>query len=524
MRANDNSHPRIEPLRRTVHVTPDRLRALGISEEAWDETFRIAFDRPEDCAFRVLTGFQKFLALLLAANLALWLIARPVATLLAANCALMAFYLVVVGYKLVLIHLSLGESRSLEISDAEVAALDERTLPPYTVLVPLYREAKTLPRLVERLAGLDYPQDKLQVILLLEEHDAETRSAAAALELPAFIRPLVVPRSPPQTKPKACNLGLAHATGELLVIYDAEDRPDPDQLKKAVIGFRKSGGLVVCLQARLNFYNKRQNLLTRLFTLEYSMWFDLFLPGLSDMNVPIPLGGTSNHFRTDKLRELGGWDPFNVTEDCDLGIRIARDLYETRMIDSTTWEEACSHPRHWLRQRSRWVKGYIQTWLVALRRPFGLVRRTGWGGALAFHVMVGGTFVSLLVNPVYWTLTLLWFAWRWEPLSRFFPFPVILWALVCLFAGNVAFIYATLLAAYRRGYFDLVKYGLLIPFYWMLMSAGAWKGALQLLTRPSYWEKTRHGLDLDAGYPEEGPEEPGPLPAPGPTETAEGRS
>jgi cellulose synthase/poly-beta-1,6-N-acetylglucosamine synthase-like glycosyltransferase len=500
-------------LRKAVHVPPERLKALDVSEEAWKDTLRIAFDRPVDCAFKVLTGFQKFAALFLLLILGLWLYAKPMATFLVINCILMTFYLIVVGYKLILLHVSLGESRGLEISDEEVAAIDDEELPGYTILVPLFHETETLPRLVDGLSRIDYPKDKLQVLLLLEETDTATREAVEAMDLPPFITGLVTPEGHPQTKPKACNLGLAYATGDYLVIYDAEDRPDTDQLKKAIIGFRKSSPLVICLQARLNFYNKRQNLLTRLFTLEYSMWFDLFLPGLSDMNVPIPLGGTSNHFRVDKLRELMGWDPFNVTEDCDLGIRIARNFYDTRMIDSTTWEEACSHPLHWIRQRSRWVKGYIQTYLVALRRPLDILHRTGWKGSLAFHVMVGGTFLSLLINPLYWALTLLWFVLRWEGVSHLFPFPVILWALICLFAGNFVFIYATLLAAYRRRYFDLVKYGLLVPFYWMLMSIGAWKGAIQLITRPSYWEKTQHGLDLEAGYDQEAvgdSEEPAP--------------
>jgi len=487
---------------RAIHVAPEKLRALGISDEAWYDTLRIVREQPEECACRVLSTPQIIVCVLLVAALEFWIIVRPTLALTVINGLLITFYLVVVCYKFYLIHLSLGQARELSFTADEIALLADDELPPYTILVPLYHETESLPRLVQAISELDYPREKLQALLLLEENDSATRAAASAMDLPPFITPMVTPEGFPQTKPKACNLGLAYATGEYLVIYDAEDRPDPDQLKKAVLGFRRTPPEVICLQARLNFYNKRQNLLTRMFTLEYSMWFDLFLPGLSDLRAPIPLGGTSNHFRVDKLRELMGWDPFNVTEDCDLGVRLARKGYETRMLDSTTWEEACSDLGFWIRQRSRWVKGYMQTYLVALRRPFEIMRRVGLARALGFHIMVGGTPLSLLINPIFWTLTLLWFVFRWEGVTRLFPFPIILWALVCLFAGNFVFIYATLLAAFRRNYFDIVKYGLLVPFYWLLMSIGAWKGCLQLITRPSYWEKTRHGFDLEAGYHE----------------------
>jgi len=492
-----------EKLLQRITVPPTRLKALGISKEAWAQTFRIVRERPQECAFRTLTRAQLVIGVLLLCFVGAFIIWSPTLSLTVINSFLMTFYITIVVYKLYLIHLSLGEARELSFTPEDLNSLQDEDLPPYTILVPLYREKESLERLIAAISRLDYPREKLQVLLLLEESDTDTVEAVKALRLPHFISPIITPECPPKTKPKACNLGLAHATGEILVIYDAEDRPEPDQLKKAVLGFRRSPPEVICLQARLNFYNKRQNLLTRLFTLEYSMWFDLFLPGMGDIRSPIPLGGTSNHFRIDKLRQLMGWDPFNVTEDCDLGIRLAGKGYETRMLDSTTWEEACGHPGFWIRQRSRWIKGYIQTYLVALRRPGAITRKLGFGRALGFHLMIGGTPLCLLINPIYWALTLLWFTLRWEGVTAYFPFPVILWALVCLFAGNFVFIYATLLAAYRRKYFDIVKYGLLVPFYWMLMSIGAWKGCLQLITRPNYWEKTRHGLDIEAGYQED---------------------
>jgi len=493
---------RAETTKFGTDAPPEKLESLGISPDEWASVHRIARERPQDCAYRVLTPWQfvVFLAILLIIEV--WGILDPLLSLTVLNGVLIMFYLVLVAYKLVLIHLSLGAPRELQFTADEVRALKDEDLPLYTILVPLYRETESLGRMVEGLKALDYPKDRLQALLLLEEDDRPTIEAARGMDLPPFIKLIVTPHGFPKTKPKACNLGLAKARGEFLVIYDAEDRPEPDQLKKAVLGFRRCGPDVICLQARLNFYNQRQNLLTRMFTLEYSMWFDLYLPGMGDLRSPIPLGGTSNHFRAAKLRELMGWDPFNVTEDCDLGVRLAREGYETQMLNSTTWEEACSDLPFWIRQRSRWTKGYVQTYLVALRQPFRLMRHVGFSRATGFHLMVGGTPLCLLINPAYWLLTLLWFVFRWEGVANLFPFPIILWGLVCLFAGNFVFIYATLLAAYRRGYYDLVKYALLVPAYWMLMSIGAWKGCLQLITRPNYWEKTRHGFDLEAGYRE----------------------
>ena len=480
----------------TVPPEAERVWKHGITLQEWSAAFRLVRERPDLSARTVLSAGQwaTLGALLGVVAFGLW--ADPILCLTVLNGALIAFYLVLSAYKVYLIHVSLGRPQEMRFAPGDLASLADEDLPRYTVLVPLYREKESLPRLVRGLKSLDYPKDRLEVMLLLEEDDRETAEAVRTTVLPDFIRVITVPDLPPKTKPKACNVGLAKATGEYLVIYDAEDHPEPDQLKKAVLGFRRAPKEVVCLQARLNFYNRKQNLLTRLFTTEYSMWFDLFLPGLSDLGAPIPLGGTSNHFRTEKLRELMGWDPYNVTEDCDLGVRIAASGLRTMMLDTTTWEEACSNLYYWLKQRSRWTKGYIQTLLVALRHPVNLVRRLGVLGAMSFLLMVGGTPVNMLANPLYWLLTFGWFVFRVEALSVLFPFPIILWGLICLFAGNIVFVYACVVATYRRRYYELVKYAVLAPFYWFLMSLGGWKGFLQLITRPSYWEKTRHGLDL----------------------------
>jgi cellulose synthase/poly-beta-1,6-N-acetylglucosamine synthase-like glycosyltransferase len=472
-----------------VSIPPDALAFM----------YALPTRKPELSATHTLTERQKkalfLIALVLSAGFVVDILTQQPHTLIIINGLLLTFYLVVVIFKSYLIHLSITSRREIRFTAEELAALRDEDLPVYTVLVPLYREASVLPRLVEGLRNLEYPKEKLDVMLLLEQDDAETLEATRRMPLPAFVRAVVVPDCQPKTKPKACNLGLALARGKYLVIYDAEDRPEPDQLKKAVLGFQRVGENVVCLQAKLNFYNQRQNILTRWFTTDYSVWFDLVLPGLDHLEAPIPLGGTSNHFRVDKLRELLGWDPYNVTEDCDLGVRLALNGYRTRIIDSTTWEEACSSLLYWIRQRSRWTKGYIQTYLVHLRNPVEQYRALGPGKAFAFHLLVGGTCVCLLVNPLYWALTTAWFAFRWEAFSHLFPFPLILWGLVCLFAGNFLFVYSTMLATYQRGYYDIVKHCITVPAYWLLASVGAWKGFIQLFSRPSFWEKTQHGLD-----------------------------
>jgi cellulose synthase/poly-beta-1,6-N-acetylglucosamine synthase-like glycosyltransferase len=324
--------------------------------------------------------------------------------------------------------------------------------------------------------------------------------------LPAHFKLVVVPDAQPKTKPKACNYALLQAEGTYVVIYDAEDLPAPDQLKKIVVAFSKAEARIACIQCKLNYYNRDQNLLTRWFTSEYSNWFDLLMPGLDAADAPIPLGGTSNHFVTDKLVELGAWDPFNVTEDADLGIRLHKEGYKTAIVDSTTLEEANSELYNWVRQRSRWVKGYVQTWLVHMRHPIRLWRQVGGKSWWSFQFMIAGTFFSFLINPLYWTLTTLWALTSAGVIREVFPGWVYFPAAIGLLLGNFVFTYVNVAGAMRRGYFDLVRSALLSPLYWAMMSAGAWKGVIQLVYRPFYWEKTVHGLsDIEPEVPSNGP-------------------
>jgi cellulose synthase/poly-beta-1,6-N-acetylglucosamine synthase-like glycosyltransferase len=305
---------------------------------------------------------------------------------------------------------------------------------------------------------------------------------------------ILVPPSQPQTKPKACNFALRFARGEYLVIYDAEDRPEPDQLRKVVATFRRSPPNTACLQCRLSYYNAKENWLTRMFTLDYALWFDQVLPGLERLNMPIPLGGTSNHFRTDVLRELFAWDPFNVTEDADLGIRIGQKGHRVGVVDSTTFEEASCHSSNWIRQRSRWIKGYMQTLLVHTRRPLHLIRSVGPLGFLGFVFFIGGTVLAGLLNPIFWALYLLWLVASLSGFESVFPQILLFLALFNLLAGNGAFIYLSMLAPIRRGWLELIPYSLTVFGYWVLMSIAAYKALWQLLRNPFFWEKTEHGV------------------------------
>ena len=382
-------------------------------------------------------------------------------------------------------------------------------LPVYTVLVPLHREGRIVPALVERLERIDYPPTRLQVLLLVEADDEETQAAIERHQLPSHMQAMLMPPGEPRTKPRALNIGLQGARGEYIVIFDAEDQPDPDQLRKAVAAFRSLPSDVVCVQARLLFYNRTQSLLARLFAIDYALWYHQYVPGLTmGLTRPgsfVPLGGTSNHFRVEELRRVGGWDPFNVTEDCDLGVRLGRRGSRVGMLDSTTWEEAVTRARPWVRQRSRWVKGYLQTYLVHMRHPLQLLKQLGVRGFTDFQLLVGASSILMLVNPLMWLLTAAYIAGKGTAMGAFieslYPPEVYYPALLSLLVWNFIFFYCNVYVCVRHGLLDLTRYALLTPIYWVLMSIGAWMGVISLIRNPFYWAKTEHGVSLPAVEP-----------------------
>lgn len=398
-----------------------------------------------------------------------------------------------------LIYRSFSKSPEIKISDREIKEAGAKNWPKYTIFCPLYKEWEVLPQFVTAISRLNYPKNKLQVMLLLEEDDTETIEHARAFRLPKNFEIVVVPNSKPKTKPKAMNYGLKYATGDFITIYDAEDVPEPSQLKKAVLAFRKAGERVVCIQAKLNFYNPHQNILTRVFTAEYSLWFDLILTGLQSINAPIPLGGTSNHFRKKDLLLLKGWDAFNVTEDCDLGMRLVKSGYRTAIVESTTHEEANSDNVNWFWQRTRWIKGYAQTYLVHMRDPKSFI--TGWKNPniVFFQLLVGGSFLAMLFNPLMWIITLTYFIFRVQVggfIETLFPPAVLYMGVICLIFGNFLAMYYYMIGCAKRGYEDIIKYAFLIPFYWIAMSFASWIALYKLIREPHFWSKTKHGLYL----------------------------
>lgn len=405
-----------------------------------------------------------------------------------------------VGYVWTMIDRLLLFSRGLDgrtivtISDDEALALTDDQLPHYTILVPAYNEPEVVGDLIEAMNRLDYPPDKLQVILLLEADDDATIGAARATHLGEVVTILLVPPADPRTKPKACNYGLHFSTGEIVTIYDAEDLPDPLQLRRVVASFDRLPGNTACVQAKLGFHNGTQNLLTAWFTADYVLWFGFILPGLMRSSSPIPLGGTSNHLRRDVLDEIGSWDPFNVTEDADLGVRIAESGYRTAVLDSLTLEEANSDAINWLRQRSRWYKGYLQTWLVHMRRPVRLWHSLGPVGFFRFSTLMAGTPIIACLNMVFWLTSFAWLLGQPSLIQQIFPAYVYFPALISLVFGNAAVIYMNLVACRESHNSALLVAGLTVPLYWIMMSIAALKGTYQLIRNPSYWEKTFHGL------------------------------
>ena len=449
--------------------------------------------KPEHSAKYTVTPSQKTTILVSLGLVLLALIAAPMQTSVMLMSAATALYTLTFVFKFILTWVGSSRRADMVISDEAVASLSNRDLPVYTVLVPMYREAKVLPLLAKALQGLDYPASKLEVKLVLEEDDSETIEAAKALNLPGNFEIIRVPASQPKTKPKACNYALQFCRGEFLTIYDAEDQPEPDQLKKAVLAFRTSAPNLACVQGRLNYFNRDENWLTAMFTLEYSQWFDFLLPGLDYLKVPIPLGGTSNHFKLAVLRQINGWDPYTVTEDADLGVRLAQEGYAVGVINSTTYEEANGVLPSWIKQRSRWIKGYMQTWLVHMRHPVHLYRSIGAVGFFSFQFFIGAPAFTNLLNPILWTITLLMFGLQLVPFGWLFPEPFGTMALFNLVIGNLFLIYFGVVAALKRRYFDLVPLGLTLPLYWVLHSIAAYKALKQLISNPHYWEKTEHG-------------------------------
>lgn len=390
----------------------------------------------------------------------------------------------------------------VRVSDDQARAIPDAELPIYTVLLPVYDEPSIIDNLLNGVCRIDYPRERLELLLLVEEDDEATQQALRSAEL-RDIRLVIVPHSLPKTKPKACNYGMSlpGLRGEYLTIYDAEDIPEPLQLRRAVVAFRAAPADVGCLQAQLAYFNENQNLLTRWFAMEYAQWFGVILPAIERARCVVPLGGTSNHIPARLWREVGGWDEFNVTEDADLGARLATHGYRTQILDSVTLEEANSDVVNWVRQRSRWYKGYLQTMLVHLRHPLQFRRKVGTKAALRFINMTGGIPATAVINLLFGLLLISWTSGRPTVVTLLFP-PIAYYACLVLFLVGTPFaIYMSFVLVQAAGKPQLWWAALLSPLYWLLQSLAAVKAVYQLVFRPFHWEKTVHGL----GHPASGP-------------------
>jgi len=473
-----------------LHLTPSDIA----DERLYRSIYGLRDADPLQSAERTFLPRQRNGFLALAAMIVVLVVLWPFIVLPTLIGIATIAYLSTIIFRLSLMYHAARHPETAVVTDEDARAVPDEDLPLYTIMVPCYKEPEVLEQLLRSIAEMEYPKDKLDVKLLLEADDLATIDAAYKMGADETVEIIVVPAAQPRTKPKALNYGLQNAVGKYVTIFDAEDRPESLQLRKAAIALGRAPADVACLQAELAYFNPDQNIITRWFTLEYELWFRQFLPGLSHVNAPIPLGGTSNHFRKDVLVDAGGWDPFNVTEDADLGVRLHRRGYRTGMLASVTLEEANSDFVNWVKQRSRWYKGYLQTWLVHMREPRRLIREVGLGGFLRFNLFVGGTPVLAMLNPIFWALTIGWFLLEPPVIHRLFPAPVYYGGLFTWLVGNFVFAYTFILAGYHHPEKKIFTAGLLAPLYWMGMSLAAVKAFLQLLFNPQYWEKTQHGL------------------------------
>jgi glycosyltransferase XagB len=436
---------------------------------------------PERAARTGFASWQRYGAIVAAAALAALIVAVPSLVFV----SLVAFSTLITLTVAAISGVAVFSRRS---ADRPADALADDALPSYTVLVPAYHEEAVIGELVDCLRELDYPSDKLEVLFLVERRDLGTKRAIAVAQPPSFMRVVELPPGAPQTKPRSCNAGLMLARGELLVVFDAEDRPEPDQLRKAAARFAAAGSSLACVQAKLLVHNSGRNFITRQFGLEYSQRYELTLPALARLNLPIPLGGTSNHFRTEVLRELGGWDAWNVTEDADLGMRSRARGYQVDVVDSVTWGESTDTIAAWTRQRTRWLKGFMLTALVYTRHPSRTFREFRPSGLITLLVVVAGTPALYLAQSLAFVLWASHYHGFWAPAAHD-GVP----CFVMMVTGLVLSLALACVAAGRHGDSRAAVFAPLLPVYWAMHWVAAWRALVQLVRAPFVWEKTPHG-------------------------------
>lgn len=367
-----------------------------------------------------------------------------------------------------------------------------RKMPSISILVPLHREPGIAAPLTERLSRLQYPRELLDICLVVEADDTDTRTALAAANLPTWMRIIAVPDGQPRTKPRAMNYALNFTHGDIVGIYDAEDAPAPDQLMKVATRFQSAPAKVACLQGLLDYYNPTRNWMSRCFTIEYANWFRLVLPGLARLGLAVPLGGTTLFFRRDALDIVGGWDAHNVTEDADLGVRLARMGYRTEILQTTTLEEANAHPIAWVKQRSRWMKGYILTWAVHARNPLRLLRDLGPRRWLGFHLLFLGSILNALLMPTLWSTIVIPFGIA-HPITDWLPGNGILTLSVILLGAGLTSMAIAWVGCGTEHHKPLRRWIPTMELYFPLATFAVWKALVEIVFDPFHWDKTDHG-------------------------------
>ena len=447
---------------------------------------------PEENSCRSMTAIPIAMALILTA-LAIGFYQAPQPMIFWATMVAVGILLIwctLKGTSAILLLFRLGREKQQEEEEAPAQFLRK---PVVTLLVPLYRETGVVVQLISRLRALRYPVELLDVILILEEDDEKMAAFLRHTPLPPWIRTLIVPSGNVQTKPRAMNLALDIARGSIVGVYDAEDAPDPDQIHRVVDHFAASPPEVACLQGRLDYYRPRKNWLSRCFCLEYATWFGVVLEGLQALQLTIPLGGTTVFFRREILEELGGWDAHNVTEDADLGVRLVRQGYRTELVDTVTLEEPNCRARAWIKQRSRWLKGYILTYALHIRNPRQLWRDLGPRGFFGVQILFLGSFLGFCLAPFLWVFLFVPYGLP-HPIVDVFGSNGSKVFMLLFLLSEYLMIMVTILAAKLRGYTRLGIWALSMQLYYPLATIAGYKALIECLYKPFFWDKTEHGL------------------------------
>lgn len=405
------------------------------------------------------------------------------------NLLILASFAASIIFKAALFYIGYKDSKHILLNNPQ--AIED--YPHYTIIAPMYKEEKVLEAFIVNISKIDYPKDKLQVLVVLEENDHKTINLYNNLHLPKYFECVIIPYFKPQTKAKALNYAMQYIKGEFITIYDAEDIPHPSQLHTAISHFRNCNNDVQCLQAKLTYYNRTENLLTNFFCIEYAILFDFINKGLTSSNMALPLGGSSCHFRTSFIKQINGWDMFNLTEDAELGMLISILGFKSNVIDSYTYEEAPLKISKWLKQRSRWIKGYLQTYLLYLRNcavcsinESKSLPYFSWQNKLVLHLIIGLPSILFILTPIVLALNVF--------CTPLWKVPLLLPGAIICFASVIQQIIFAFLAYRHRKWSMNLNIVLTYPFYIMLNIIASIIAIFELFHKPYKWRKTEHGL------------------------------